>query len=76
MQGRAFAKVRGMTTQKDALQRAIKSAGSGIKLAKAIGVSRQAIQQWKRTGVPAVRCADVERATGISRAKLRPDIYL
>jgi DNA-binding transcriptional regulator YdaS (Cro superfamily) len=36
-------------------------------------ISPQAISQWKR--VPAERVLDVERATGVPRDELRPDIY-
>ena len=55
-----------------ALQRAIKLVGSA-ELARRIGVSRQAVDQWKE--VPPLRVLDVERESGISRYDLRPDIY-
>lgn len=42
-------------------------------LAAYLGVSRQAIYQWKR--VPAERVLRVERVTGVSRYDLRPDIF-
>ena len=45
-----------------------------MALAKALGgISSQAVSQWQR--VPVERVLDVERLTGISRHKLRPDIY-
>jgi Putative antitoxin of bacterial toxin-antitoxin system, YdaS/YdaT len=47
--------------------------GRSIKLAKMLGVSPGAISQWDR--VPAERVVEVERATGISRYELRPDLY-
>lgn len=35
-------------------------------------ITRQAIAQWRR--VPAERVLDVEKATGVSRVVLRPDL--
>ena len=44
-------------------------------LAEALGntLTRQAIDQWK--AIPVARLRDIERATGIPRAELRPDIF-
>lgn len=56
-----------------ALEAAIKVAGTSQKFAEMIGVTPQAISQWRR--VPALRVLTVEKATGISRHDLRPDIY-
>jgi len=56
-----------------ALDQAISAAGSAKALAERIGVSAQAISQWAK--VPALRVLDVERATGVSRHDLRPDLY-
>lgn len=47
--------------------------GARKKLAIILGVTPGAISQWKR--IPAERVLDVERATGVSRHTLRPDIY-
>jgi len=58
---------------KDALNRAIENAGGIVALAAAVGVTHQAISQWRRC--PPLRVLDVERATGIPRHELRPDIY-
>jgi DNA-binding transcriptional regulator YdaS (Cro superfamily) len=55
------------------LERAIAVAGSESALAREIGVTSQAVSQWKR--VPAERCPAVSRATGIALHDLRPDIY-
>ena len=55
------------------LQQAIEAAGNGKALAGRIGVTPQALSQWSR--VPPRRVLDVERASGISRHQLRPDLY-
>lgn len=55
------------------LQKAIGIAGSAKELARRIGVSPQALSQWKV--VPTGRVLAVESATGVSRTELRPDIY-
>ena len=55
------------------LQEAVKRAGGVAKLAKAIGLTRAAIYLWKR--VPAERVIKVEKASGVKREKLRPDLY-
>lgn len=47
--------------------------GRLTQLAQALGIGSNAISQWER--VPAERVIDVERATGIPRNQLRPDIY-
>lgn len=58
----------------EALDIAKKAAGGASGLAAKIGgISSQAISQWKR--VPAERVLEVERATGVSRHALRPDIF-
>jgi len=57
-----------------AIKLAIDKAGGMRPLARAIGISYQAIQSWKKR-IPAERVLDVERAIGISREQLRPDLY-
>jgi DNA-binding transcriptional regulator YdaS (Cro superfamily) len=52
---------------------AIEKLGSVKALADAIGVTPQAIAQWKR--FPAERLLTIESATGIFRQQLRPDLY-
>lgn len=56
-----------------ALREAILTAGGLRSLARKIGTSHQAVAQWDR--IPAERVADVERATGIARQTLRPDLF-
>lgn len=49
-------------------------AGGNTDLAKTLGqISSQAVSQWLR--VPPERVLDVERATGLSRHLLRPDVF-
>lgn len=62
-----------MSRRMTALDRAAAIAGGWGKLAGFIGVTPQAISQWKR--VPSARVLAVERATGVSRSDLRPDLY-
>lgn len=52
----------------------IEKCGSMAELARRCGVSRQAIEGWKDL-IPFARALDVEAATGIPRARLRPDIF-
>jgi DNA-binding transcriptional regulator YdaS (Cro superfamily) len=58
-----------------ALSDAKKAVKGNTGLSRALNgeITPQAISQWKQ--VPAERVLDVERATGISRHKLRPDLY-
>ena len=56
----------------DGLKAAIKKIGvSGV--ARACGITSQAVSQWTR--VPAGQALTVERASGVSRHRLRPDLY-
>jgi DNA-binding transcriptional regulator YdaS (Cro superfamily) len=55
------------------LQEVFKKAGGQVKLARHFNVSRAAICQWRR--VPAERCIEVSKLTGIALNELRPDIY-
>jgi len=54
---------------------AAESVGSQNKLASMVGVTAQAISKWRRSKIPAERVLDVERASGVSRHDLRPDLY-
>lgn len=57
------------------LGRAKAKVGGNTGLARALEgpISPQAISQWRQ--VPAERVLEVERATGVSRHELRPDLY-
>ncbi len=58
----------------NALEKAIKCLGSQKKLAQALGVSDQAITNWKAGEVPTDRCYEIEIATGgqVRCHELRP----
>lgn len=51
----------------------IAKAGSVRALARALGISYEAVWKWRR--VPPARVLEVEALTGIPRESLRPDIY-
>jgi len=59
----------------DALTRALEIVGGGSRMAEAVGVTAQAVSQWRR--VPAARVLAVSRATGgqVRPHELRPDLY-
>lgn len=61
---------------KSPLRKAIDVAGSQTALASLIGKTQGHISKWlQRDYVPPESVLDIERATGISRHELRPDIY-
>lgn len=43
------------------------------RLAKLLGITRQAVGTWQK--IPEERILQVERVTGIPRETLRPDLY-
>jgi DNA-binding transcriptional regulator YdaS (Cro superfamily) len=59
--------------REDSVTAAITAAGSVAALARALGIKPQAVSQW--TKIPTERILDVERATGIARAELRPELF-
>lgn len=56
-----------------ALSLAIDAAGGIKAVASALGISRQAVEQWKIC--PHNRALQLERLTGVPRHLLRPDLY-
>lgn len=62
----------------EALKRAIKAVGGdkevggGSAMAKICGVTRSGVSQWRIA--PAGRVLQIEKASGVSRHELRPDI--
>lgn len=58
------------------LELAWKAMGSRTALAKAVGVSPSTITMWQVRGrIPAEKVVRVERASGVPRHQLRPDLY-
>lgn len=59
------------------IEKAIAVMGNQSALARALGVSPQAVNQWLKSKVPAERVLDIEAATSgqVTRHDLRPDIY-
>lgn len=56
------------------LRKHLKESGKTITwLANQLKITRGAISQWKE--IPLSRIVDVERITGVSRTRLRPDLY-
>lgn len=60
--------------QKHPIDRAADAVDGAAKLASLLGVSAQAISNWKERGVPIDRCVAVEVASGgsVKRWDLRP----
>jgi len=58
------------------IAKAIALAGGQKKLASACGVSQAAVSKWHLGGtVSAENALKIEAATGISRSRLRPDLW-
>lgn len=57
----------------DGIKQAIQAAGGVKPLADMLGLTRQAIYQWRR--VPRGWAIEIEEKLGISRHALRPDIW-
>jgi TorA maturation chaperone TorD len=55
------------------LEEAIRVAGGVSELARRLGIAQPSVSNWER--VPAERVASVEDATGVDRARLRPDLF-
>ena len=63
----------GVKQAKEVLLRLRKQRGAMSKLAADLGITQQAVQKWEV--VPIARVLEVERALGISRKQLRPDLF-
>lgn len=60
-------------TPQQALIEAKRIAGNGLRLSRVVGRSHQAVYRW--TVVPPECVLAVEKATGVSRHLLRPDVF-
>lgn len=59
-----------------AIDDAIQHAGGASRLASILGVTPQAVSNWKaRDSVPPEQVLAIETATGVSRHELRPDVF-
>lgn len=65
------------TTPFEALQLAVERAGSQAEIARICDVSTTAVWKWLQSSkrLPAEHVLPVEKATGVPRYLLRPDIY-
>jgi len=52
---------------------AVSHLGSAAELAKRLGISRQALNQWET--IPVRHCRALEALTGIPKHEMRPDIF-
>ncbi len=62
----------------EALKRACDVVGSQERLAELIGTRQSLVWYWlnrSKKGVPAEFVLPIERATGVSRSDLRPDLF-
>lgn len=61
--------------ERAAIARAIEAVGGQTALAKILGITTQAISQWKR--VPPAHVLAIETATGgrVTRHEMRPDVF-
>jgi DNA-binding transcriptional regulator YdaS (Cro superfamily) len=58
------------------VERIISAYGGAAALARRIGISRNAVSQWReKDHVPVERVLEIEKITGIPRHEIRPDIY-
>jgi len=60
----------------EALDRAIAKFPSQKAFADALEVKSPSVSEWRaRERVPAERCRDIEKLTGVTAAELRPDLF-
>jgi DNA-binding transcriptional regulator YdaS (Cro superfamily) len=61
-------------TNQEIVEMVTAKVGGESALARALGIKVQSVQKWKK--IPAERMPAVEAITGISREKLRPDLFM
>lgn len=62
----------------NALEKAIKAAGSARKLGYALGLTSMSVSHWKHRDkgvVPSEHILPIFRITGVTPHELRPDLY-
>lgn len=59
------------------LEKVTKLLGSQKMIAKVLGISQQAVSDWRSNAIPGRHVIALEKATGgkITRYELRPDLY-
>lgn len=66
----------GLRISDEGLAKAIKVTTSQAELGRRLGVQRSVVNEWVRKGVvPPGRVVAIEKATGVDRELLRPDLY-
>jgi DNA-binding transcriptional regulator YdaS (Cro superfamily) len=65
----------GDMAQQTPIEKAASAVGGAAKLAAVLGVSVQAVGNWRARGVPVIHCMAIEDATNrvVTRRELRPD---
>jgi DNA-binding transcriptional regulator YdaS (Cro superfamily) len=65
-----------MSSPKDALEKAVKIAGSKSALARGLGITPWALSKWNFDKIPKERCLAIEQLTEskVKAEQLRPDI--
>lgn len=60
----------------DLFQELLEGAGTNqTGLAHKVGISRQLLNRWRKVGVPAKHVVRLEHLTGVSRKRIRPDVF-
>lgn len=49
--------------------------GAKTNLAKCLGVSRQIVHRWEKTGIPLKYLPKLRAETGLTNAQIRPDLF-
>ena len=59
------------------IEKVISIYGSQVAASKELGISSSLLNHWVRGrfAIPANRCVELEKKTGVSRAELRPDLF-
>lgn len=57
------------------IENAVKKAGGRGAVAKALGVTPEAVRQWITVKLPAERAVELEKISGVHRSFLRPDLW-